>query len=98
MKKTIELSNGRLLIETDNNGYVPFTSIKKAYIDNGNIKKIITFSMWDDFQFDAYTKDNVNELFFEFDIGYFIYLKLSILFSKDKDIVIDDDHTFSNLK
>lgn len=54
--------------------------------------------MWDDFQFDAYTKDNVNELFFEFENGSPLYLELSILLGKDKKIVIDDDHTFSKLK
>lgn len=97
MEKQFNLRNGSLLIQIDSNGYVPFTSIKRAYSDNSGLKKIITFSIWDDIQFDAYTKNNANELFFEFEKDDPLYPELVILLDEEKKIVIDDDNTPSEL-
>lgn len=98
MEKIIELSDGKLLIQTDNNGYVPFITIKKAYINSNYLQKIITFSMWDDFQFDAYTKDDFSKLFFEFEYSDPLYSELDTLLGEDKEIIIDDDNTSNKMK
>ena len=98
MKKEIKSRDGKLLIEIDNSGYVQFISIKKVYINDTGLQKIITFSMWDDFQFNAYSKDNDNELSLEFENDDYLYSNLSILLGKDKEIVIDDDNTLDKLK
>ena len=66
LKKKFKLLDGNLSIEIDNDSYVPFISIKKAYINDAGLQKIVTFSMWDDFQFDAYSKNSDIELLFEF--------------------------------
>lgn len=73
MEKEIKLRDGKLLIKINNNGYVPFISIKKVYFNDAGLQKIIAFSMWDDFQFDAYSKSSDSELLFEFkDDDFFI--------------------------
>ncbi len=54
--------------------------------------------MWDDFQFDAYTKDDVSKLFFEFEYSDPLYSELDTLLGEDKEIIIDDDNTSNKLK
>ncbi len=98
MEKEIKTRDGKLLIEMDNSGYVPFISIKKVYINDTVLQKIVTFSMWDDFQFDAYSKDSDSELLFEFKNDDYLYPNLSILLGEDREITIDDDNTLNKLK
>ncbi len=98
MEKEINSRDGKLLIKIDNSGYVPFISIKKVYTNDTGLQKIVTFSMWDDFQFDAYSKDNDSELLFEFKNDDYLYSSLSILLDKDSEIIIDDDNTLDKLK
>ncbi len=54
--------------------------------------------MLDDFQFDAYTKDDVSKLFFEFEYSDPLYSELDTLLGEDKEIIIDDDNTSNKLK
>lgn len=98
LEKVIKTRDGKLLIQIDNSGYVPFISIKKVYINDNCLQKIVTFSMWDDFQFDAYSKDNDSELLFEFKKDDYLYSNLSILLGKDRKIIIDDDNALNKLK
>lgn len=98
LKKKFKLLDGNLSIEIDNDSYVPFISIKKAYINDAGLQKIVTFSMWDDFQFDAYSKNSDIELLFEFKKDDYLYPNLSILLGEDKQIIIDDDNTLDRLK
>lgn len=98
MEKEIKSKDGKILIKIDDSGYVPFISIKKAYINDKGLKKIVAFSMWDDFQFDAYSKDNDNELSFEFKNDDYLYSSLNILLGEDREIIIDDDNTLAKLK
>lgn len=98
MEKEIKSTDGKILIKIDDSGYVPFVSIKKVYIDDTGLQKTVTFSMWDDFQFDAYSKDNNSELLFEFKDDDFLYSSLNILLGEDREITIDDDNTLDMLK
>lgn len=98
MQKEFQLEDGKLLVQIDYNSYVPFISIKRYYITNGILQKIIIFSMWDDFEFDAYTKENNDDINFEFQCSDPLYLQLDTLLGNDKSIIIDDDNTFEKLK
>lgn len=98
MQKEIQLSDGKLLIQIDYDSHVPFISIKRYYIKNKVLQKVITLSMWDDFEFDAYTKENIDYLNFEFQSIDLLYSHLDRLLGTDKSIVIDDDNTLEKLK
>lgn len=67
-------------------------------MNDTDLQKIVTFSMWDDFQFDAYSKDSDIELLFEFKNDDYLYPNLNILLGEDKQIIIDDDNTLGRLK
>ena len=97
MQKEIQLSDGKLLIQIDYDSHVPFISIKRYYIKNKVLQKVITLSMWDDFEFDAYTKENIDYLNFEFQSSDLLYSHLDTLLGTDKSIVIDDN-TLEKLK
>lgn len=94
MKHEIILEDGKILVEKDLNGYVPYISIKRLYTENDFLKKMLMFSMWDDFEFNAFSKEKISKLEFCFDENDPFYNCLNCLLDKDHDIVIDDDSTF----
>lgn len=96
MRKEIPLSSGIIIIDIDDSDFVTFMTIKKVYKSKNNIEKIITFSIWDDILFDAYSKVDLDNIDFEFNVEDPLYLCLNKLLNGKDEIKIYDDHTINN--
>ena len=96
MEKHIKLKDGNLIYYKITPSYIlDFISIQKLYIKNNRIEKTITFSMSDDFYFEAYSMNGVqNEFEFEFNISDPLYKPLYNIIN----LTIDDDATVSVLE
>lgn len=71
-----------------------YVSIKKTYLE---LKRIITFSIWDDMSFNAYTRELCDEIAFDFNISDSIYFCLLNLLKEDEKLIIDDDDTYEEM-
>ena len=96
MKKEITLKNSIIIIDIDDSDFVPFMTIKKVYKTETESVKMITFSIWDDISFDAYSKSNLDNIEFEFDNEDPIYWCLNKLLNGENAIIIYDDNTINN--
>lgn len=82
-------------------GYYPTIQIIKSFDEK---KKMVTFSMWDDFSFEAISREtqNINEankFEIEIDVQDPLYLHFNKLLGSDEQIIIDDDHSLEyNIK
>ena len=59
-------------------------TIKKVYKSKNDIEKIITFSIWDDILFNAYSKVDLDNIDFEFNVEDPLYLCLKLMVSLSK--------------
>lgn len=76
-------------------------SVIKGYIEDSELKKEITFSIWDDIHIYGLTFDDSSEkssISFDFEMDDPLYFPLSRLIGNDKEFVLDDDHTLALMK
>lgn len=76
-------------------------SIKEGYIKNGDVVKSFSLTMRDDYNFIGSINDNddVDKIYFEFDIDHPLFLPLFHLLNYDESLIIDDDDsTQDNIK
>lgn len=95
MNKKMILNDGNIVILDKQKGYCTSeVSIMKYYLENDNLLKKITLSIWDDMFFSGYSNNtNMDTLEFEFDISDPLYFCLNRLLNNDKTLIIDDDNT-----
>lgn len=103
MEKQIK-SNGNIIKITSTEGYCTHNIyIEKAFMINGNLEKIIKFSIWDDIAFSTYIKDknlylDITDIVFDIEITDQIYFALNRMLGKDNNLIIDDDDTSEIMK
>lgn len=96
--KEKKITNGKDItcVRLIDDGFYPMIQIIKSFNEKNNV---ITFSMWDDFSFEGYTRDKKCmeesiKLELTIDIQDPLYSNFSKLIGNDEEIVIDDDHTY----
>lgn len=98
----INMPNGDLVIFNLKPAYCGFNiNILKSYIKNGKVEKNITLSMWDDYGFRAWCRDdsdNIKSIEFVFKDDEPLYKHLLNFLGEDEVLVIDDDETISDNK
>lgn len=103
MEKRIK-NNGNIISVVTEQGYCSNNvHITKAFFENEELKKNITFSIWDDMSFNAYIHNeklylDITELSFEIDIEDEIYYALNRMLGRSNSLIIDDDDTREELK
>ena len=92
MEKKKILDDGNI-IKLNNDGRRVI--INKGYIQNGELLKVLTMSMTDDFGFEAYTFLNEETDGVNFSIPQYdpLYKHLNVLLGTHSDLIIDDDMT-----
>ena len=97
-KKEKKIVNGKDLtcLRLIDDGFNPMVQIIKSFNEK---RKMMTFSMWDDFSFEGYIRDQKSleesrKLELTINIQDPLYSSFNILLGNDEEIVIDDDHTY----
>lgn len=96
MEKTINMQNGDvILINGDLDVYNNAFIINKGYMENGEVKKVITFKKSCDFLIDGWmvSNDETNILTYEFEESDPLYDYLNNLIEGQKIFILDDDLT-----
>ena len=103
MEKQIR-NNGNIIRIVTEQGYCSNNvHITKAFFENEELKKAITFSIWDDMSFNTYIHNeelclDITELSFEIDIEDKIYYALNRMLGRSNSLIIDDDDTREELR
>lgn len=97
--KKIELPKGLLKYSEIYNGFIPFFTIQYAkFNEEKEIEKSLKFSMWDDFQFEAFPKDieelEAETIDFEIEKNNPLYAILKRFLNNNKEFILDDDNTW----
>lgn len=96
MEKIINMQNGDvILINSDLEGYDSTFTINKGYMENGEVKKVITFKRSCDFLIDGWmaSNDETNILTYDFEEGDPLYDYLNNLIGVQGVLILDDDLT-----
>lgn len=96
MEKTINMQNGDVILINGNlDGYDSTFTINKGYMENGELKKIITFKKSYNFLIDGWmvSNDETNILTYEFEENDPLYDYLNNLIGEQETFVLDDDLT-----
>lgn len=103
MEKRIR-NNGNIIRIVTEQGYCSNNvHITKAFFENEELKKAITFSIWDDMSFNTYIHNeelclDITELSFDIDIEDKIYYALNRMLGRSNSLIIDDDDTREELR
>ena len=93
----INMTNGNIIIFRLSDAYCGYNiTIQKGYIKDGQVDKTITLSMWDDYGFRAWRKDDnddIKSIDFEFEPNDPLYNYLLNILGEDEILLIDDDET-----
>ena len=103
MKKEKRILKGQdvTLFRIMDDGYYPTMQIIKSFDEK---RKMITFSMWDDFSFEGICRETqslnqINKFEVEIEEQDPLYLHFDKLLGSDEEIIIDDDHSLGyNIK
>lgn len=103
MKKQITVNNNIIRILVEQGYCTENIFIEKTFLNNNELEKTISFSIWDDMSFRTYIHNDdlysdIMDLSFEINIEDKIYFALNRLLGIDDSLVIDDDDTREKLK
>lgn len=97
--KRIKVGNNYIILDVSPGYCTEVIKIDKYFFKNEDLDKTITFSIWDDMQFQGWdSSDSCAETKIDFKINVEdkIYFALNRLLGTDDTLLIDDDETYKN--